>query len=188
MNKHQLDRLLRSDQAVKFQTSLLKTMMPIDKIKNKRNPDASISEWFSRLNTRVETKLQEWLELFNVEPACKPECPYCCYQPILVNQFEAKAILGYLSENNKLDEVMNSLKAWKGQVSYEALKTPNVNNEQEIYRLKEYWFQAKLPCPLLKNNKCVAYPVRPSSCITYLTFGQSVKSPLMSLFQLDTKA
>jgi Fe-S-cluster containining protein len=83
---------------------------------------------------------------------CKAGCSFCCYNQVGVTPAEVLVISDYLKTRLNKDE----LKALNGRITDLDKVTHNLN----FFDRKK----SKLPCPLLVNNQCSVYEVRPLSC------------------------
>lgn len=84
--------------------------------------------------------------------ACRAACSHCCYQRVGVTAPEALAIVAHLKQT--LDEAALFRVKQKVRLAHE--KTHHLSAEQRL--------SPELPCPLLDNQMCSVYEVRPLSC------------------------
>jgi Fe-S-cluster containining protein len=99
--------------------------------------------------------------------ACKKSCSGCCTRNVTMTSLEAYGILDYLQENNRLD-LIDRLKAEKDKQRFQPKVT--INRLAEIYANEEpvpvegksdpFWGS----CPILENDTCPIYEVRPFEC------------------------
>ena len=83
---------------------------------------------------------------------CSEGCSYCCYQMVCLTVFEAIELakgLETLSDSAR-EDVLAQAKI-------------NVKANNKISHDGERWLQ-RLPCPLLKNQRCSVYEHRPIGC------------------------
>ena len=87
--------------------------------------------------------------------ACAPGCDFCCHLRVGVFQHEAIAILEHLRTSVAPAEAAT-------------LERRVVANARRIETLtvREH-YAANIPCALLVDGRCAAYPVRPSACAAY---------------------
>ncbi|WP_321531019.1 YkgJ family cysteine cluster protein [uncultured Desulfuromonas sp.] len=85
--------------------------------------------------------------------ACAPGCAWCCHLRVETSIPELLVIYRELMAGST-PEGIDSLKKW----TKEAASVGDLLDE-------DLWYQHKLPCPFLDNNKaCLIYSVRPFAC------------------------
>ena len=85
--------------------------------------------------------------------ACRAGCAFCCYLPtVLVTAAEAVQLAAWLQEHLSLEE----LSALRQRVAQRCEQTAQPSSS-----LLE---TPPLPCALLRDNQCMAYPARPLKC------------------------
>lgn len=87
-----------------------------------------------------------------VASACKEGCAWCCHQVVGTVAPEVFRIVSFLRE---------TLPAVELQALRE--RAIRLTDQRRSLRL-EKWAGARLPCPLLVENRCAAYAVRPLTC------------------------
>lgn len=143
---------------------------------------------------RMLTLCQEYnraamVELFEVarirgkDITCQPGCANCCSQHIGATLQEAEAIVYYLYTQGEeaLTFFIGNYKIWRGRVGKEPLfdklnQTAASTFEgfyeekrQEFLRISGSYGRLNIPCPFLKNNYCIIYPVRPKACASVVS-------------------
>ena len=88
---------------------------------------------------------------------CTQGCSACCYHPVLISIMEAIPIYGALVEEGR----------WTPSFR-EKLKKVSEMTSGLAYQV---WLLAKIPCPLLENDRCLAYEARPFVCRTTMATG-----------------
>jgi len=88
--------------------------------------------------------------------ACREGCTYCCFNQIEVTPLEALLIGHYVSQNFPANEQAALQERLRRSLTLKAGK-----NKRQIADLRR-----KLPCPLLRHDRCAVYPVRPLVCRT----------------------
>lgn len=86
---------------------------------------------------------------------CKPGCSYCCNLRVVAFPFEIVAIYYYLTTHLS----KNAVEECKSRVKEQFQKIKGMTIEEH--------FTTNITCPLLVDNKCSVYPVRPLSCAGY---------------------
>lgn len=102
----------------------------------------------------VEAFDQKTLNTVGAAITCSEGCSNCCYHPFFISVAEGIVLYRYLAENG--------------------LWTPSFQKRVEDTRTRTLgtawgvWLLSNIPCPLLENDRCVAYEVRPMNCrMTY---------------------
>jgi len=86
--------------------------------------------------------------------ACTPGCDHCCYNQVECTPPEALVLGHYLERQFSPEEKDRLLARVRHRLEATAGKS-----KKEIARLRR-----ELPCPLLQDQRCSAYPVRPLVC------------------------
>jgi len=91
--------------------------------------------------------------VYNMEDIpCKAGCSHCCRTKVDITIAEAMVIMRSLKKSGKWDAVrMRALR-----------QLPVVKSVNQIP-----WFMMRIPCPLLENDRCVTYDLRPVRCSTH---------------------
>lgn len=84
--------------------------------------------------------------------ACKKGCSYCCHLRVDTSMPEMLHLTGWLIDNLPMEEVLEIKE--KAEAKWE--KTSKLSDEEIKH--------VRIPCPLLKNDVCVAYGARPVNC------------------------
>jgi Fe-S-cluster containining protein len=87
--------------------------------------------------------------------ACREGCAWCCHKVVGSGAPEVFRILDYLERNASPEELRNTRdRVLRLEAQRDALTG-------------DRWAAARLPCPLLVNDRCAVYPVRPLTCRGY---------------------
>lgn len=89
--------------------------------------------------------------------SCTAGCASCCHYPVMVSVLEGIAMYQWLQEHRLWTQVLRDR-----LLEHKAL-TWNL--------APEVWLLSEIPCPLLKDNRCVAYESRPFLCRTLFSRG-----------------
>jgi Fe-S-cluster containining protein len=81
---------------------------------------------------------------------CRKGCAHCCYHPVLISVFEGLLLFRNLKANRLWTSTLRK------QLQESSNKTIGLD-----YRV---WLMSALPCPLLRDNECIAYEARPLRC------------------------
>lgn len=84
--------------------------------------------------------------------ACKEGCDWCCYLTVGTTVPEVIRIVEYLQQTLSPEE----LQATRQRIAEREERTQRLTPSQRA--------EARAPCALLVNHRCIAYPVRPLTC------------------------
>lgn len=104
--------------------------------------------------------LSEEAKKHNVAIDCRKGCNWCCHQPIFGVAHEFHYLWQFIQLNMSEDEQKEVL-----QKSFDNYQKRGRLSQKELEK-------SKLPCPLLKNGACSAYPARPMACRIYLSMSE----------------
>lgn len=92
------------------------------------------------------------------EQSCCKTCTLatCCNEPVYVGKDEVQWMLDSLTPE-QIEEVKDRAREW----SVKAVGTGMLEHHQPSAYV---WLTYKIPCPFLKDRKCIAYDRRPMSC------------------------
>jgi Fe-S-cluster containining protein len=88
---------------------------------------------------------------------CFKGCSHCCYYPVHISLLEGIQLYSWLRGQGLW---VSSLRAKFQEASTKTWNLP-----------LEVWFLSRIPCPLLKEDQCQAYPGRPLVCRLTLSTG-----------------
>jgi Fe-S-cluster containining protein len=136
----------RRDQLVYVAEQFRRARTPLQVIEVARHADAVTDR-------AVQTALKEMPP--QAPPACREGCSWCCRTPVGAAAPEVLRIVAYLRETLSPEQ-------------WEALRQ-RVRSGVEVRRLLgiDRVRRAALACPLLVEDRCSAYPVRPLTCRGY---------------------
>jgi hypothetical protein len=87
--------------------------------------------------------------------ACQEGCDWCCHKVVGVAVPEVLRIVAYLREH------------LADQAFREVIDRAEAHAEKRRALAEDQWAAERLPCPLLVDRRCIAYPVRPLTCRGY---------------------
>lgn len=116
---------------------------------------SSAKQFQSALNkslNRYDKLIAKTIDETPTKPACRAGCSFCCYYKVEVRAHEVLNIHDYLQKHlaRALGEKILQ------EVEHNAVLIRNMTPEQQL--------TTNLKCPLLQDNQCSAYPVRPYRC------------------------
>lgn len=86
------------------------------------------------------------------KPACQAGCAFCCYYKVEVRAHEMLNIKDYLHKQLSAENIQQIIQ----EADRNAAVIRRITPEQHL--------TTNLKCPLLRNNQCSVYPVRPYRC------------------------
>ena len=86
------------------------------------------------------------------KPACKAGCAFCCHYKVEVRAHEMLLIKQFMKKTFSVEKIQSILTAAEANAAVIRSITP----EQHL--------TTNIKCPLLDNNQCSIYPVRPFRC------------------------
>jgi Fe-S-cluster containining protein len=124
----------------------------IEALKTGRTP-LKVIEVAERATALAEKAIGEFMVTNPPPPlACREGCDWCCYLPVGTAIPEVLRIVEYLRRSLSPEEL-------------EATHARIVELDERKHRMSfGERAGARLPCPLLVNHRCSAYPVRPLTC------------------------
>lgn len=108
-----------------------------------------------------------------MQNSCKKGCTHCCNQSVNVFMWEEKIIADYV--RNKLTSYQKSVLKRNIENWFKNFNsvTPEASRDNPLCREEfshaEYMFREhRMPCPLLHDNSCMIYKVRPIVCRAHI--------------------
>ena len=89
---------------------------------------------------------------------CRPGCSLCCQLEVAARPFEVIAIAAFIHSNLSVEKFQKV----RSRIKSIAKLYLGID---EKHRKRSF-----IPCPLLEDDYCIAYPVRPSACIVHTSF------------------
>ena len=116
----------------------------------------SISKMYDAIDELIDS-LSELSREQNEPIKCKNGCAYCCHQPVFALDYEMQYLNSFIKEKFTVQK-------------QNEIRTRANNNLQKLSGLTELEiFDSKHPCPLLEDESCSVYEVRPMACRIYLS-------------------
>jgi Fe-S-cluster containining protein len=84
--------------------------------------------------------------------ACQEGCDWCCYLTVGTAAPEVLRIAAYLRQSQSAEELQATRERVANALEQKRLAKSGQRND------------ARVPCPLLVNHRCIVYPVRPLTC------------------------
>ncbi|MFC3114706.1 YkgJ family cysteine cluster protein [Cellvibrio fontiphilus] len=101
---------------------------------------------------RYDKLIAKTIDEAATKPACRAGCAFCCYYKVEVRAHEVLNIRAYLDQHLARELREKILQ----EIAQNAAQIRNMTPEQQL--------TTNLKCPLLQDNQCSAYPVRPYRC------------------------
>lgn len=93
----------------------------------------------------------------DVRTSCRKGCAHCCYHPFLISIAEGVLLYRWLVET--------------GQWTSDLRRRVEEVRSRVLGLAFDVWLLSETPCPLLKDNLCLAYEGRPLRCRTMYSVG-----------------
>ncbi|MBT3026929.1 MAG: YkgJ family cysteine cluster protein [Candidatus Thiodiazotropha sp. (ex Ctena orbiculata)] len=114
-------------------------------------PTSAIKEFHRRLDNLTRSILSKTAEKL----ACRVGCSYCCYYKVEIRPVEVFQIVSYINQNYTKKQIIDILDKAKNNVD----KAASLTYQEHL--------ETNQKCPLLVNDCCTVYPVRPLNCRNY---------------------
>lgn len=112
---------------------------------------------------------------------CRKNCCYCCYQPTFINDYDISLFFNLVTNLNKVRKKNLLSKTEKICAKIDTLELFDFNRggrkietmddadtfAKLVERDSNIYFDNKIPCPFLEDNKCMIYNIRPAVCWAY---------------------
>lgn len=103
-----------------------------------------IGVWFDDVTARLPRPPSPY--------ACRDGCAFCCHLKVIASAPEVIAMIAWVREHLPEEELS-------------ALRARLIATDEDTHGLTATARAAKrLPCPMLRDNRCVAYEARPAAC------------------------
>jgi Fe-S-cluster containining protein len=113
-----------------------------------KDANAALKKSYERYDNLIAKAIDE----STVKPACKAGCAFCCHYKVEVRAHEMLLIKDYLSKTFSAEKIAAVLVEAEANAAIIRTLTP----EQHL--------TTNLKCPMLQDNQCSIYPVRPFRC------------------------
>jgi Fe-S-cluster containining protein len=101
---------------------------------------------------RYDNLIAKTIDASSIKPACKAGCAFCCHYKVEVRAHEMLLIKDYMSKTCSVERIAAVLAEAKNNAAIIRTLTP----EQHL--------TTNIKCPMLQENQCSIYPVRPFRC------------------------
>lgn len=101
---------------------------------------------------RYDTLIAKTINESATKPACKAGCAFCCYYKVEVRAHEMLAIKAYVTKHFSAEKIAQLLT----EAQHNAALIRTITPAQHL--------TSNMKCPLLQDNQCSAYSVRPYRC------------------------
>jgi Fe-S-cluster containining protein len=132
-------------------------------IQNSRQEEFVNSVYMS-VDEAIGCELSRLVTEKGVVPSCKAGCYYCCGQHILTSIIEAKAVIQYIKREfsqHQIEDLRIRTRKWH---EWDSIRSDS--DDTKMLRTYQY-------CPMLVENECSIYPVRPLICRTHYVCSDS---------------
>jgi len=118
----------------------------------KANSPADLKRVTCSLHRRIDELFVYSLNASGQKIDCRSGCSFCCYFKVDAQPHEIFRLVDFLRERF-MDQDIAEIKA---KAEANSKKTVNMSAEQQM--------TTNIPCPLLKDDKCICYEARPIMC------------------------
>lgn len=101
---------------------------------------------------RYDRLIASTIQTSSTKPACQAGCAFCCYYKVEVRAHEMLNIKDYLRKHFSAEKIQQVQR----DAEQNATIIRSITPEQHL--------TTNMKCPLLQDNQCSAYPVRPYRC------------------------
>ena len=130
------------------------------------------------LQTDVDHRIADRLQRLGHVPTCAAGCAACCRQLVLISPGEAQAIRDFIRSRQDLWETLEPrVERWEQAVNSDSELSEMLldldycegfPDPEEGARMELLYWERRLDCPFLVEERCSIYPVRPFSCREHL--------------------
>lgn len=117
-------------------------------LKGSKDASGALHKSYERYDNLIAKAVDE----STTKPACKAGCAFCCHYKVEARAHEMLLIKSYISKTFSAETVQTVLAMAEANAAIIRTLTP----EQHL--------TTNLKCPLLVDNQCSVYPVRPFRC------------------------
>lgn len=133
------------------QTAQAEFLKATQQLPNAKVYQASLEKSFARYDGLIAKSIDEAI----AKPVCKAGCAFCCYYKVEVRAHEMLSIKTYISKHFSTEKIQQVLSEAEQNAALIRAITP----EQHL--------TTNMKCPLLQDNQCSVYPVRPYRCRSF---------------------
>ena len=133
--------------------------------------EAFVNNVYSMVDEATASGLDRLRREKGIVPTCKAGCYYCCRYHILTNIAEAHTLGQYIKRElsaEQIDNLRKRTQQWHEWDDSRPRRYPSAAADRGA-GLSDYEHY----CPLLVDNTCIAYPVRPVACRTHFASSPS---------------
>ena len=113
-----------------------------------KDATAALKKSYERYDNLIAKAIDE----SPTKPACKAGCAFCCHYKVEVRAHEMLLIKDYISKTFSAEKIQTVLAEAEANAEIIRALTP----EQHL--------TTNIKCPMLQDNQCSIYPVRPFRC------------------------
>jgi Fe-S-cluster containining protein len=122
-----------------------------DRLRAARNPE-HIDKVTKQFHDQVDRFFADTLARSGQTIACRAGCAFCCYIKVDATPNEIFRIAKFLNAHYRQEELDGIVE--RARANRDRIRA--MSREQQLH--------TSLACPLLKNNQCMCYGVRPAMC------------------------
>ncbi len=145
-----------------------------DKLDGRPN-NLALMKWYQKQAAWADHKIDRLEKLSGIKATCKPGCSSCCRNMIWSTRVELDIIKAYLQKADMHEvRAVYDRSVRSARVIIEAFGSATVaRNTFNSQEMREKYRSMDIMCPLLdENGLCTVYPVRPSNCWAFRSYGE----------------
>jgi Fe-S-cluster containining protein len=126
--------------------------------------ERAVADTYARkiaLVSEFDRSVQAFVSEAKTAIMCRAGCAHCCYYPNYISVLEAVPIYRHLTQ--------------RGEWAPSFKKDLKKHGDTTLALAPEIWLLSLTPCPLLRKDRCMAYPVRPLTCRATYSMGDPLR-------------
>lgn len=171
MNKPDLNESIETVKSQEYWDKITDVTLQPPKVTT--NFEYEFAKWYEEVIFQATLMIEDWENLMGVSHACAIGCTTCCSQLIEIYDFELVVIVTYI-KTHALEYIMEKAIPAADFIEHTFGHSHSQNDQldvKEAFDQKMNYRSHFVPCIFLQDHTCLIYPVRPSSCANYYSYG-----------------